>query len=645
MIENELEVLDPNRWIVLIIFSFYSFSNAIQWVTFAPIASNVTAYFHLNTYELNMLSMIYMIIFVLGVFLTCTTFESWGVRKGVLIGSFLNALGAVLKFAPALYFPSYTSIIIPQTLNSAAQLFVLSTPPLLAAQYFPPHRRTFATAVASTANLLGNAVALLVPPLIVNQPDRHQFEILFGIQMTLCVAIFFSVIFFLSPPQYASPTAAMLLRGKQWENEARSLTRGKNRTGSTDADEEEEEEEKGSEGEQGSLRKVKGEEEDGSVGDLLEREDAYCLSNHRRANGSPPFGPDVIEPFDEGLHTGLKRTQTKKGKKTATDSRLEIGLPPSSSSGTAADVVPSCAGPALGSDDGYLRVKATTITTLTVDTTCESEEGDGHRRDREENEEDRNNERNSGLRRRVNGRRSLWYRIRHHRQMVVIEEIYLTVSSLARNRDFVCLWIAFSIGMGSVWAFASVLAQISTPFGLSEVLAGVSGASNVVAGTAMSYLVGVVVDRCHRYRIPLIVCFAGSVVWCIGYILVMVKVPKNTALMNVLSLLIYITAGLFQNTSLPVCFEFAMEISYPHQESVPGALLMAGANLTSLIMVLIASAMLGDGEASPEEARNVVIMITCFCTVGFVFACFPREHLRRREAEYLDRERAQLLEE
>lgn len=229
--------------------------------------------------------------------------------------------------------------------------------------------------------------------------------------------------------------------------------------------------------------------------------------------------------------------------------------------------------------------------------------------------------------------------------MIVMEEIYVTISSLAKNRDFVCLWIAFSIGMGSVWTFASVLAQISTPFGISEVLAGVSGASNVVAGTVMSYLVGLIVDRCHRYRIPLIVCFAGSVVWCVGYVVIMAKVPRNTELMNALSLVIYITAGLFQNTSLPVCFEFAMEISYPHQESVPGALLMAGANLMSLIMVLIASAMLGDGEAAPEAAQNVVIMIVCFCAVGFFFACFPREHLRRREAEYLDRERAQLLQE
>lgn len=55
----------------------------------------------------------------------------------------------------------------PQVLNALAQLFVLSTPPLIAAQYFEPHQRAFATAVASTSNNIGNAIALAIPPIIV----------------------------------------------------------------------------------------------------------------------------------------------------------------------------------------------------------------------------------------------------------------------------------------------------------------------------------------------------------------------------------------------------------------------------------------------------------------------------------------------
>lgn len=204
------ETPDPNRWIVLVLFSVFSCSNAIQWVTFASVASSVKDFFKLTTYELNMLSMVYMIVFVVGAFFTCTTFERWGVRKGVLIGSGLNALGAVLKFAPGLQYPCYASMIVPQTLNSFAQLFVLSTPPLIAAQYFPANRRAFATAVAATANSLGNAIALLVPPLIVKDPDVKQFQVLFGAELGLCVGIFILVVAFLKPPQFVAPSSALL---------------------------------------------------------------------------------------------------------------------------------------------------------------------------------------------------------------------------------------------------------------------------------------------------------------------------------------------------------------------------------------------------------------------------------------------------
>lgn len=582
--EDIIEIPDPNRWIVLIIFSFFSFSNAMQWVTYAPIATSVTTYFSLDTYQLNMLSMIYEIIFIIGALLTCTVFESWGVRKGVLIGSFLNALGAVLKFAPGLYLPSYVSVIIPQTFNSASQLFILSTPPLLASQYFPPHRRTFATAVSSTANGLGNAVALFVPPLIVKEPSRHQLEILFAMEMGICVTIFLSVIFFLTPPKYASPSAALLLRAQRGAKENIAASRSILSDGSGYYEDE----------------------------DPLQIETDYCLNENCGKVSSPlgyPSGKDV-------QCTGSNVKENPLG-----DEGLE--KPTTSSS------------PSHGKRGHPSSDKNHSLTIPTMDTTYETEEG-GEREGRDGN--------SSASHRK--SRLTLWWRsIRNHPQMVILEEIFYTILALVQNKGFVCLWMAFSIGIGSLWTFSSVLAQISTPFGVSEVLAGISGACNVIAGTLMAYVVGLVVDRCHRYRVPLMICLGGSVVFCVGYVLVMSFVPRNTTEMNVLSLTVYILTGVFQSTSTPISFEFAMEICFPHQESVPGVLLMVGANLLSLIMTLIASAMLGNGVATPEAARNVVIMITGFCAVGFVFACFPREHLRRREAELLDQEKEQLVPE
>ncbi|KPA75384.1 hypothetical protein ABB37_08661 [Leptomonas pyrrhocoris] len=159
------------------------------------------------------------------------------------------------------------------------------------------------------------------------------------------------------------------------------------------------------------------------------------------------------------------------------------------------------------------------------------------------------------------------------------------------------------------------------------------GAVNVVVGTIVAYLVGMWVDRRRRYKYPLLGCLIGSVLCCVGLIVILLKAPANTPTMDALCSAIYIFAGVFQNTAIPICFEFAMEISYPLTESVPGALLMAGANLCSLVMLSVSSAMLGNGVVSKSSCVNVLILITCVCFVGALLAVFPHEKLYRRDAE------------
>ncbi|RNC56775.1 putative MFS transporter [Trypanosoma cruzi] len=76
-----------------------------------------------------------------------------------------------------------------------------------------------------------------------------------------------------------------------------------------------------------------------------------------------------------------------------------------------------------------------------------------------------------------------------------------------------------------------------------------------------------------------------------------------------------------------------MEITHPMPESVPGAILMAGANIVSLILLSVSSVLLVDGLATPQSAVNVMIMISAVSLIGGIFALAPVEKLRRHEAE------------
>lgn len=520
---------DPQRWAVLLIFCVYSASNAIQWITYAPIATAVKEFFHLTTNQLNWLSSVYMIVFAVGAYLTCTTFERWGVRRGVLVGCSLNALGSILKLAPGIQVPQYTVLIVSQTLNSVAQLFVLSTPPLIAAQYFAPQHRAFATAIAATANNVGNAIALFTPPLIVRKGVSREFYLLFGVQAGLCCGVLLFAFLFLKAPAFQAPSSALLGQRSTITNERRE------------------------------------EPDDGD-------------DNHR-----------VGDSNDEDELFASPTAATAPAGKAA-------GPAPSAVTG---DVAPTTT--AALSDASGLRPRVR----------CSADAG------------------SESKKRPV----SFWRRVQNNEEVITFLEVGHTVYRLCRNRDFLFLLIAFSISVGSVWTYSSVLAQILEPFGLSATMAGIAGALNVLAGVIMAYLVGLWVDRKRKYKKVVIVCLCGSVVTCLGLMALMLKGTPGTNLMVGLSVFIYVFAGAFQGTATPISFEFAMEITYPLPESVPGAMLMAGANVVSLILLSVASEMLGNGVPSKMQCVYVVVLIIAVCAVGAVLSFFPRERLHRRAAE------------
>ncbi|CBZ26606.1 conserved hypothetical protein [Leishmania mexicana MHOM/GT/2001/U1103] len=578
---------DPRRWVVLALFCLYSASNAIQWITYSSIATATRTFFNLTTNQLNMLSSVYMIVFVVGAYFTCTTFERWGVRRGVLIGCGLNAMGSILKVAPGLQKPCYLTLIVPQTLNSIAQLFVLSTPPLIAAQYFAPHQRTFATAIAATANSLGNAIALFAPPLIVKSSTgtTKEFMLLFCLEMGFCVFITVGVVLFLRSPSFKAPSQVLL------EELASAQARAASGRAKHPAAQQ--------------LHRRRGEREEGFASDELHSE----AGSNRQSSG---------EDENDDSCVGAER-----GRAAAHGERHTALSEPIASH------VSTCAG-ARGSNTSASRPA---VEFADVESTAKP--GDGAYNTQEDTldpspafytEFDRGSmSKHKAM--------TVWRRLQHSEHVITFLEVGHTIYLLVCRRDFVFLLGAFSISMGSVWTYASVLAQILEPFGVAAELAGSIGAFNVIVGTVASYLVGLWVDRTRHYKYPLLVCLIGSVLCCIGLIVIMLKAPSHTRTMDGLCSFIYIFAGVFQNTAIPICFEFAMEISYPLPESVPGALLMAGANLCSLIMLSIASMMLGNGVASTSACVNVLILITCVCFVGAILAIFPREKLYRRDAE------------
>ena len=78
-----------SRWNMLAMFSFINFCNALMWVTFAPISDITEDYFGCSTTAVNMLAIIFQILYVPGTILGSMSMKSYGMRNTLIFGGLL----------------------------------------------------------------------------------------------------------------------------------------------------------------------------------------------------------------------------------------------------------------------------------------------------------------------------------------------------------------------------------------------------------------------------------------------------------------------------------------------------------------------------------------------------------------------------
>jgi FLVCR family feline leukemia virus subgroup C receptor-related protein len=175
------------RWFQLFLFSFLSFSNAWVWISIAPIATLAEKYYNVSSFMINLLSTIYMFVFIGGNPICAFILERFGIRTSLLIGTALNMLGSWIRVAGSNNRSYFGLFLSGQILCAIAQCFILSIPPLLAAFWFPPNERSTATSIGAACNQLGIALGFLVTILVVNEHNyRENMAILACICASIC---------------------------------------------------------------------------------------------------------------------------------------------------------------------------------------------------------------------------------------------------------------------------------------------------------------------------------------------------------------------------------------------------------------------------------------------------------------------------
>ncbi len=189
------------RWGILAQFCSLILANATMWVTFAPISNTAEVYFGTagTTTRVNMLAVIFLILYPVGTVLEVYCMNKFKLRKTLLIGGALSVVGSLLRLIATLLQPhglspgaTYGIILFGQVLAAVAQPLFLNCPAIISSAWFPPSERDISTSCGSLFSPLGNAVGSVLPVLFVaeNQSDSENangMEMLMLTEFLICV--------------------------------------------------------------------------------------------------------------------------------------------------------------------------------------------------------------------------------------------------------------------------------------------------------------------------------------------------------------------------------------------------------------------------------------------------------------------------
>lgn len=142
------------RWLMLLLFSSVSMSNGYQWIQYSVISDIIMKFYSVEAVAVDMISMVYMIVYVLLIVPSSWLLEKKGIRVTLLLATAFNCAGAWIKVGsarPDLFWVTALG----QCLCAITQVFTLGIPPRLAAVWFGLNEVSSACSIGVFANQVG----------------------------------------------------------------------------------------------------------------------------------------------------------------------------------------------------------------------------------------------------------------------------------------------------------------------------------------------------------------------------------------------------------------------------------------------------------------------------------------------------------
>jgi len=172
MNKSEIKIY-PYRWVILAVYFIIAAIIQIQWLTFASVSSAAQEFYKTSALRIDFLSIIYMIVFIVMSIPASYIIDTWGLRKGLVIGALLTGIFGALK---AWGGDSLLLVTIAQIGLAVAQPFILNAITKVGAKWFPIEERATAAGLGTLAQYAGIIIALAVTPMLVKVTQSGDFD-------------------------------------------------------------------------------------------------------------------------------------------------------------------------------------------------------------------------------------------------------------------------------------------------------------------------------------------------------------------------------------------------------------------------------------------------------------------------------------
>jgi cyanate permease len=190
MAKSEFKVYG-SRWLILSVYMLMVAVNQLLWITFAPITGDATKYYGVSDLSIGILSMCFMIVYIVVSIPASWIIDKYGIRIGVGIGAvFTGVFGLVRGFAG----PDYNWLLIAQIGIAVGQPFILNAITKLAARWFPIEERATAAGLGTLAMYIGILAGMTLTPYLIIGSGIGGTLYIYGIISIITAAVFIILI-------------------------------------------------------------------------------------------------------------------------------------------------------------------------------------------------------------------------------------------------------------------------------------------------------------------------------------------------------------------------------------------------------------------------------------------------------------------